>query len=63
MAEREKLFNELKKLNSVAESDQKLVQSSLNQIKKKNLKFSYMSDFLSINGSLSQSSFFKIKKK
>ena len=35
MAEREKLFNELKKLNSVAESDQKLVQSSLNQIKKK----------------------------
>ena len=35
IAEREKLFNELKKLNSVAESDQKLVQSSLNQIKKK----------------------------
>ena len=35
MADREKLFNELKKLNSVAESDQKIVQTSLNEIKKK----------------------------
>ena len=35
IADREKLFNELKKLNSVADSDQKLVQSSLNIIKKK----------------------------
>ena len=35
MADREKLFNELNKLITISESDKKLIQSSLNTIKKK----------------------------